>query len=86
MSHPGTAGVWNYSLLARCKPEPGFYPVWMQSSAQKHPIVLFCLRWVDKPQYEIAPAACVPERLKPLLGVNMFLGHPSSVPEAAVKP
>lgn len=43
MSHPGTAGVCNYSLLARCKPEPGLYPVWMQSRTQKHPIVLFCL-------------------------------------------
>lgn len=59
MSHPGTAGVCNYSLLARCKPEPGFHPVWMQSRMQEHPIALFCLRWVDKLQYEIAPAACV---------------------------
>lgn len=85
VSHPGTAGVCNYSLLARCKPEPGFYPVWIQSRTQKHPIALFCPRWVDKLQYGIAPAACVPKRLKALLGMNMFLGHPSSVPEPAVQ-
>lgn len=80
MSHPGTPGVCSYSLLGRCKPEPGFYPVWMQSRTQEHPIVLFCLRWVDRLQYEIAPAACVPKRLKPLLGVSVFLGHPGSAP------
>lgn len=86
VSHPGTAGVCNYSLLARCKPEPGFYPAWMQSRTQKHPIALFCPGWVDKLQYGIAPAACVPKRLKAVLGVNVFLGHPSSAAEAAVQP
>lgn len=85
LSHPGTAAVCNYSLLARCRPEPGFYPVWMQSRTQKHSSALFCPRWVDKLQDEIAAAACVPKRLKALLEVNMFLEHPSSAPEPAVQ-